>query len=210
MDLNLNGHLRQGCENIQAWTTNQQQSPPQHTPSVCPWARLSLTSFCPPPPFTPLFLIPPPSFHPIFCPPCGSSIYQPPWFSLYLPLRGSAAHIKYLEADGLVQQPGNLSTERERKRGRERQHEASLPWISRERSLRKSPKGRRAPFSRWVSLSMCQGVITGWAVWSECENTVEADLVSAEEDRGGHMEQKKNRRRRRYVVSLWEEIFKLG
>lgn len=30
-------------------------------------------------------------------------------------------------------------------------------------------------------------------MWSECENTVEADLVSAEEDRGGHMEQKKQK-----------------
>ncbi len=71
-----------------------------------------------PPPVIPLFLTPPPSFHPIPRPPCGSSIYQPPWFSLYLALWGSAAYIKYLETGGLVQQPGNLSTEREGETGR--------------------------------------------------------------------------------------------
>ena len=86
-----------------------------------------------PPPFIPLFPTPPPSFHPILWPPCGSSIYQPPWFSLYLALGGTAAYIKYLETDGLVQQPGNLSTvcvwEREREREREKER-GSLSLLS--------------------------------------------------------------------------------
>lgn len=71
-----------------------------------------------PPPFIPPFLIPhPSSFLPSsLLPSLCSSIHQPPWFSLYLTLRGSAACIKYLETDGLVQQPGNLSTGRERGR----------------------------------------------------------------------------------------------
>lgn len=36
-------------------------------------------------------------------------------------------------------------------------------------------------------------------MWSECENTVEADLVSAEEDRGGHTEQKNKKKKNKEV-----------
>lgn len=71
---------------------------------------LLFLSFSPPPP--------PPSFHPLLCSPCGSSIYQPVWFSLYLALGGSAAYIKYSKEDRLVQQPSNLCTKRERERQR--------------------------------------------------------------------------------------------
>lgn len=137
--------LKQNLKNIWLWTANKLVF---HKLPKCKCALeqgcLSHSSVLHPPFISP-FLTPPPHFYPILFPPCGSSIYQPPWFSLYLSLWGSAAYIKYLETDGLVQQPSNLSTERESERVR--QHEPGPFSLSlSEGNLRKSPKGRRAPF----------------------------------------------------------------
>lgn len=112
---------------------------------------LLFLSFSPPPP-------PPPSFHPLLCSPCGSSIYQPVWFSLYLALGGSAAYIKYSKEDRLVQQPSNLCTKRERETEARCSPSLCHPGDG---SLRKSPKGRRTPFSLWLSLSACRGSSLG-------------------------------------------------
>ena len=74
------------------------------------------------------------------CPSFGSSICQPARFSLYLTLRGNAADIKYLKADGLVKPLGNLSTEKKEKETGRELSLSSVDW-----SLQEKPKGGRAP-----------------------------------------------------------------
>lgn len=178
-------------------------------PTIVPLSKVvSHIHLSSPPSVIPLFLTPPPSFCPILCHPCGSSIYQPPGFSLYLTLEGSAAYIKYLKTDSLVQQPGNHSTERERQRERI----SSLPICF------SAPPGRGVsgiacrvgePHSprgyHWACVGGHHRVNS--VVWmsklcgSRCG------------ERRGREEKatwKNKRRRRRYVVSVWEEIFKLG
>lgn len=130
-----------------------------------------------PPPFTPSL---PPLLLPS-CPPlspCGSSIHQPPWFSLYPALGGSGAYIKYLETGGLVQQPSNLLSERER----EAKSFLSLPLQGGEGDPGRARREGEPHFPVGIT-ERVSGVIRGWTVQPECQNTEEVDVVSAEEER---------------------------
>lgn len=131
----------------------------------------------------------------------GSSICQPTWFSLSLTLRS----IKYLETGSLVQQLGNLSTERERQRSITRsQFFSAMPWMG---VSTKTQMGRKAPI---LPMGMVQHVF-GSSQGRQCGLNVKTLQTSMWWARGRQRSQEpasQTKTWRRYVVSVCEEIYK--